>query len=130
VWHGIPTADDRPADFVLGQSGFDSILANAGAPGANEVGVNWPAAIHTAFGSLFVADRDNHRVLVWTPIPRATGTPASAVLGQPELTSQVAVEVSPTQVTMWSPSGICNVGDKLFVTDARWRRALRFDLAL
>jgi hypothetical protein len=129
VWNGIPTVDRTPADFVLGQSGFGSRLRNAGAPGPNNVGMSGPSAIHVAFGSLFVADPGNHRVLVWTPIPRTMGEPATAVLGQPDMTSQIAVEGTPSESTMWTPNGICNVGDKLFVTDRDWNRVLRFDLS-
>lgn len=81
IWHGLPTADNQPADIVLGQADFTGMRANRGGePGPNTL--NWCYGVSIVGRSLIVCDTGNRRALIWREIPRANGTPADLVLGQ------------------------------------------------
>ena len=56
IWNALPSADNQPADVVLGQSD--------NAPGAATVGT--PAALASDGTNLFVADTENRRILVFS----------------------------------------------------------------
>ena len=63
-WKRMPTADDTPADILLGQPEFGREGRNAKGPvGANTLNV--PTGITAFRGGLAVADPWNHRVLIW-----------------------------------------------------------------
>jgi hypothetical protein len=84
IWHGLPETDNQPADVVLGQADFGSMLANRGGePGADTL--NWCYGVTIAGPRLIVCDTGNRRVLVWNEIPRQNGTPADLVLGQTDM---------------------------------------------
>ncbi|MFO0585578.1 MAG: hypothetical protein U0229_25120 [Anaeromyxobacter sp.] len=88
--------------LAVADSGNHRVLlfpANAGTGAAAPVVVGWPdlatpahgcaadrlespSRAFLAGGKLFVADRGNHRVLVWNTVPTASGAPADRVLGQ------------------------------------------------
>ena len=81
-WHRVPAQDGAPADFVLGQPGFDREGRNAlDEPSASTLNV--PCGI-APFGErgLAVADSWNNRVLIWNEVPTRSGVPADLVLGQ------------------------------------------------
>jgi hypothetical protein len=128
VWNGWPTTNGQPADYVIGQVLLDAGGSNAGGAGVNAIGLDSPFGVTVASGSLFVSDTSNNRVLVWTPIPTSSGTPADAVLGQDVFTSGVA-NASPAGNRMFSPFGLSASGSMLYVTDVGWSRVLRFALA-
>lgn len=81
-----------------------------------------------AFGGLFVADRGNHRVVVFAPVPTTSGASAIAALGQDNLTSNAYAPGAPSQDRIGAPTDVTALGDKLFVADYEWDRVLRFDL--
>lgn len=129
IWNEIPTVNGTPADVVVGQSGFTNYQSNAGGAGPNSAGLFLPRGITGNRCSLFVADTDNHRVVVYTPVPTANGTPATAVLGQPTLISGTD-PAAPTAEAIKYPAGMTVRFDKLFVADTFWHRVLRYDLSL
>ncbi|MBS1835506.1 MAG: hypothetical protein JST65_22500 [Acidobacteria bacterium] len=93
VWNNIPTANDTPADYVLGQKDFlttseRDILQSPVAPVANRL--RNPVSVTSDGKRLFVADLGYNRVLIWNSIPTATETPADVVLGQPDMTSELS----------------------------------------
>src|SRR5690606_28308943 len=93
--------------------------------GASELG--FPTDVTTVGDHLFVADPGNHRVLVFAPIPIASGASASFVLGQPSFeTNSFGV----TQETFASPTSLAVMGNKLYVADTLNNRVLRFNLRL
>ena len=115
-WNGLPTAMNQPADFFVGQPDAVSNVANAGAGPQNEsaAGVHIPGAITVAHGSLFVADRVNFRVVVWSPRPDTTGDEADAVLGFGALDGSV----DPLEGQGFTPRGLGVVGDRLYLSDS------------
>ena len=75
-----------PADIVIGQADFNSYLCNqGGAAGANTL-CNPGAVAVDSSGSLYVADTQNNRVLVYTGTI-STGMNATIVLGQTDFST-------------------------------------------
>lgn len=120
VWHGLPTASGQAADLVLGQADFEGTLLNRGGP--VDAGTMFdPYGVWTDGTRLAVADRANHRVLVWTTFPTRHGQPADLILGQPD---------GRTRIPGAGPRGLrypCDVDGnaaQLFVADADNHRVL------
>jgi hypothetical protein len=132
VWDGIPTTNNAPADLVLGQSGFDSYVNNAGAPypQVNAVGMKIPNDVFVdECGSLYVCDNGNGRVMVWTKVPTTNGTAADVVLGKPDPTAEPNATVSPSDSWMDGCGGLSVSGASLYASDATYNRVLRFSLS-
>jgi len=124
VWHGLPTADEQPADVVLGQpDGTTEGRAAAGRGPRN--GMNLPTGVLVHEGRLVVADAWHHRILVWHRVPETDATPPDLVLGQDDLD---AVEPNRGGAcaadTMYWPFGIAVIGGTFWVADTGNRRVL------
>jgi hypothetical protein len=90
-----------------------------------------PARAITAGGKLLVADRANHRVLIWNRVPASGATPADLVLGQKDL-----VHCAPDDIlgqgssggrsarTLRHPSDVWSDGTRLLVVDQGNHRVL------
>lgn len=119
VWDSLPTSN-VPASFVIGQTSF----ANASA-GTTAAKLTYPYDIDIAGGKLLLADYGNNRVLVFDPVPTATGAAASFALGQADLTSGVANRGGAAgPATLSGPVGISSHGTRLAVSDYSNRRVL------
>ncbi len=80
----LPVTGDRPADLVLGQSGFTTAEEVPHRPqGPHRL--RFPYSVAAADGSLLVADTANNRVLGWSGPIAGVGAPADHVLGQDDL---------------------------------------------
>lgn len=128
VWNGIPTTNGAPASYVIGQSSVSGSAADAGGA-ISASGYDNPIAVLAAVGSLFVSDFNNHRVLVYTPVPTAAGRPADAVLGQNDFVTGTSAQ-SANDLQINGPRKMAVLGHKLFVADVAWARVLRWDLSL
>ena len=126
IWNTFPTTNGQAADLVLGQP--DLATVNTGTTTAATM--NYPQSVAVSNGALFVADRGNDRVLVFTPIPTASGVAASLVLGQPDLNTAPNFNNPPTQTSLDSPIDLTVAGGKLYVTDKEHHRVMRFALNL
>ena len=109
-----------PATNVLGQVDFASVspgLAQA-APNNQSGSMNQPTAVATdrAGTILAVADTNNNRVLIWTPIPTTVNAPANIVLGQANFTSRPNTNLVSAS-TLRGPQGVWIENGKLFVAD-------------
>lgn len=124
-WRNLPTKDNQPADWVIGQPDFDHEGQNAkGTPGRNTFSV--PTGICVCGEGLAVADAWNHRVLIWHKLPEDSNVPADLVLGQANFTDNEPNRSSqqPAAHTMHWPYGIFYHQGKLFVADTGNRRLL------
>ena len=71
VWSAFPATNDAPADVVLGQGGFNHGQANddnqdgVQDAAASDRTLNQPSGVRIIGTQLIVADRANHRVLVY-----------------------------------------------------------------
>lgn len=125
IWNNIPTATNQPADVVLGQDNFTTIHQPIVVDGKSFRG---PQGVWIQNGRLYVADTQNHRVLVWNSIP-SSNKAADLVLGQPNFNT--AVEVDLTKIkqsvhanTLLNPVSVTSDGKRLFVSDLGYSRVL------
>ncbi len=127
VWSGFPTQNGEAADLVIGQPDF----VTAGGEGSSPHRFNVPGGAAVVDGALFVTDLNNHRVLVFDPVPVTSLTnvsEADQVLGQ---TNPLEVMVQTTNATSFrGPVSLAVLGDDLFVAENGNHRIMRFDLAL
>ncbi len=127
-WRRLPSADNAPADFVIGQRDFSREGRNAGgAPGAATLNV--PTGIASWRGGLAVADAWNHRVLIWREVPSESHHPADVVLGQASAGETLANRGAdrPDAASLHWPYGIAEIGGRLAVCDTGNRRVLVWD---
>jgi len=119
--------DGSPAEVVFGQPDFVTRTANTG--GLSASSMNNPNSIYVdANGTLWVADRDNHRVLRFdNASTKTTGANADGVLGQPNFTSNTS---GTTAALLSAPTSVFVDGSgRLWVADKDNNRVVRFDNA-
>jgi hypothetical protein len=117
-WTSLPTGLGQPADFVLGQGLFTTNVA-ANPPTAASLNAPWSCWV--ASGALFVADRLNHRVLIYSPAPTSSGASASLALGQANLTSKVP---GIGAGGLNEPRSVCVAVNRIVVADTANNRVL------
>jgi sugar lactone lactonase YvrE len=128
IWNSIPTTNQANADVVVGQPDFSkaSIPPN-NRPTAQSM--RGPQGVWIHDGKLYVADTQNHRVLIWNRIPTSNGQAADIVLGQPDFTSFVEpdltrAENNATANNMLNPVSVTTDGVRLYVADLGYNRVL------
>jgi hypothetical protein len=82
IWQSVPRDSNVPADVVLGQHDFSSVLSNRGTGAPDAASLFWPYGVHWDGARLWVADSGNRRVLMWDGMPTRCGVSADLVLGQ------------------------------------------------
>lgn len=121
-WLGLPE-EDRPADFLLGQGGFDQREENRGGP-VSAGSFRWPHAVAGTPERLFVADAGNHRLLGWRARLRED-RPAQLVLGQPGFeTAQEMPHLPQGPRALRFPYGVAQEAGRLAVADTANNRVL------
>jgi hypothetical protein len=117
IWNKLPIKSNSPASVVVGQPDFTS-----NAQVTTQSGLKLPeAGLAVAGGKLFVADRENHRIMIWNTIPITNGTPADVVLGQPDFTTS---NNTVSQTGLDEPEGLWSDGTRLVVADSLNSRVL------
>ncbi|MDX2178719.1 MAG: hypothetical protein SFV18_03935 [Bryobacteraceae bacterium] len=90
IWNRIPTANDTPADVVLGQANFNVApqpdLTKVELNAQNNTLLN-PVSVTSDGTRLYVTDLGHQRVLIWNRIPTSNQQAADVVLGQPDFVS-------------------------------------------
>ncbi len=144
VWNSIPTQNNQPADFALGQPNLVSAIhppQDATNPATTASQLSNPASVSSDGTHLFVADLGNNRVLIWNSIPTNNGQAADVVLGQPSMTTSVPNNSTvcsstrldlngvglPCEGTLNFPRFVLAAGGKLFVADSGNDRVLIFN---
>ena len=127
IWNTIPTAINQPPDVVVGQTDFTSNSFPGDTPTATSL--RGPQGVWIQNGMLFIADTMNDRVLIYNSIPTANGAAADLVLGQPNMTTWVQVNIA-NQTTsaaannMLTPVSVTSDGKRVFVADLGYNRVL------
>jgi hypothetical protein len=117
IWNKLPTKSNTPANVVVGQADFTSNVQTT-----TQSGLRLPeAGLAVAGGKLLVADRENHRIMIWNKIPTANGAAADVVVGQPDFTSS---DNHTSQTGLNEPEGIWSDGTRLVVADLLNSRVL------
>lgn len=124
-WARVPSGDDAPADWVIGQADFSREGRNAKSnPGAATFNV--PTGICACGEGMAVADAWNHRVLIWHRMPTASHTPADLVLGQAGFSTMQSNrgDEQPSASSLFWPYNLHWDGTRLWVADTGNRRVL------
>ncbi|HYZ84331.1 MAG TPA: hypothetical protein VE621_08005 [Bryobacteraceae bacterium] len=157
VWNTIPTRNQTPADFALGQpdvssttdrpadkanntkllcepTGTNSSDNTPIYPARCAATLNFPRFAVSDGQRLFVADAGNSRVLIWNTMPTRNGQPADLVLGQRDFTSNDEGVVSPVTResaadSLRTPLSLAWDGVNLYVSDPYNRRVVAFTVA-
>ncbi|MGI2903526.1 hypothetical protein [Tolypothrix sp. VBCCA 56010] len=124
-WRNLPTRDNQPADWVIGQPDFNHEGQNAKTtPGRATLSV--PTGICACGEGLAVADAWNHRVLIWKKLPEDNNVPADLVLGQANFNDNKpnrGKQEAAANTLNWC-YGVCYYQGRLFVADTGNRRVL------
>lgn len=124
IWHGLPQADEQPADVVLGQPDGETEGPAAAGRGP-ERGMHLPTGALVHDGRLIVADAWHHRILVWNSVPQSSDVAPDLVLGQPDASSVLANRGGECSASgFYWPFGIAMVGSEFWVADTGNRRIL------
>jgi len=124
IWNSIPNVPDQPADIVLGQANFTTVQEP---PPLNSSAMRGPEGVWIQGTQLYVADTQNHRVLIWNNIPTSNNQPADLVLGEPNFSTSPPATTSdlpPTASNLFSPVSVTSDGTHVFVTDLGHNRVL------
>jgi FlgD Ig-like domain len=116
IYNSIPTANNVPADAVLGQPDFNSnTSANTSA-----TTLQFPMCIAVSrTGKVAISDWRNNRVLIYNALPTSNTTPADLVLGQPDFNTSGYVEDDISLRTMAAPFGVFwDQAENLLITDS------------
>src|SRR5579872_6355011 len=128
IWKSIPTIIDQPADIELGQPDFNTVLQGPQQVVDNK-SLRGPQGVWIQNGKLYVADTQNHRVLIWNSIPTQNDQPADLVLGQPSfnVANQPDLTKASTNAqanTLLNPVSVSSDGIRLYVADLGNSRVL------
>ncbi len=123
IYNSIPTVGPSVADIAVGQDDLDSSEF-----GCTASRLDSPETAIIVAGKLVVTDTRNHRVLIWSSIPTASGVPADIVLGQPDFVTCISnndVQAGgPSARTLDEPAGVWSDGQRLLVIDSLNNRVL------
>ncbi len=127
-WPALPTADNAPADWLIGQPSFEVEGRNAKGP-VHAESLNVPTGVCACGEGMAVADAWNHRVLIWHRAPRSSHQAPDVVLGQADFNANQINrgQDRPDAHTLYWPYGVHWDGQHLWVADTGNRRVLRFN---
>lgn len=125
IWRSMPTRNGQPADVVLGQDNFDRLRPIA----TNNRSLRGPQGVWVQNGKLFVADTQNHRVLIWNTIPTSNDAAADVVIGQSDFNVVPQIDISrvtvdPQANNLLNPVSVTSDGQRLIVSDLGHNRIL------
>lgn len=150
IWNSIPTANQQPADIVIGQPDMESGVPNNVRKVCDRLGdddgsdptypdrcaasVEFPRFALSDGRYLFVADGGNDRILVFNSIPTTNGAKADAVLGQiRDTVNLISDSAFPDDVAssgaIRTPHALAWDGINLYATDTFNRRVMVFTMA-
>ena len=128
IWKSIPNTVNQPADIELGQPDFNTVLQGSQQVVDNK-SLRSPQGVWIQNGKLFVADTQNHRVLIWNSIPTQNRQPADVVLGQANFNVAVQPDLTKANTdahanTLLNPVSVSSDGVRLYVADLGNNRVL------
>ncbi len=123
----LELSNNMSASIVLGQSDFTSNQRNQ--DDTSIAKANSLSAAEGVFSDykndrLLIADRSNHRVLIYSTYPNINNQTADYVLGQPDLTSNSSNNGGRSAQSLGSPREVVWNGSELFVSDTANNRTL------
>jgi hypothetical protein len=128
IWTSIPTTNNQPPNLVLGQPDFATVQQQQlGVVSAT--GMRGPQGVWIANNRLYVADTQNHRVLIWNTFPTQNNQTPDVVLGQADFTHAVSPPPSKTAPDaaanrLLNPVAVTADNSHVFVADLGFNRIL------
>ncbi len=128
IWNRVPTANGQNADVVVGQDNFTSNRIPPNNTPTNK-SLRGPQGVWIQNNRLFIADTQNHRVLIYNSIPTSNGATADIVVGQPDFTTFVEPDLTrapltAASTTLLNPVSVTSDGTRLYVTDLGHNRVM------
>lgn len=128
IWNSIPTTSFQSADIVIGQVDFQHRLENRGESTPN-AGTLWgPTGVIFVGQKLVIADRSNHRLLIYNSIPNTNGVSADFVVGQADFyansINRTGSTTVPSNKSLYFPYYLSSDGTRLLVGDGYNNRVL------
>lgn len=128
IWNNIPNGNTQAADVVIGQVDFTTFKPAT----TDQRSLRGPQGVWFQNGKLFVADTQNHRVLIYNSVPTSNNAPADIVLGQPDFNTAkeptadqiLAGTFNAQQNTLLNPVSATSDGTRLFVADLGHNRVM------
>jgi uncharacterized protein (TIGR03437 family) len=126
VWNNIPTSNGANADIELGQDDFNSVRQPLVTDNKSFSG---PQGLWLQNGRLYVADTQNHRVMIWNSVPTQNNQPADIVLGVADFNTNPDVTLggpseTPTNSNLLNPVAVSSDGVRLYVADLGHNRVV------
>lgn len=128
IWTSIPAAMNQAPNLELGQADFTS-RAQPATGFVSATTLRGPQGVWIQNNKLFVADTQNHRILIWNSIPTANNQPPSVVLGQADFGHADAPPPSATNPPaaanrLLNPVSVTADGTHVYVADLGFNRVL------
>lgn len=124
IWTSMPTNNGQAADLVLGQVDLTT-AAQLPRLQSTQKSLRGPQGVWIQGERLFVADTQNHRIMIWTTFPTQNNQNADIVLGFPDFTgAKEGLIPEPTQTSLLNPVSVSSDGTRLFVADLGNNRVL------
>ncbi|GAB4422525.1 MAG: hypothetical protein OHK0011_01550 [Turneriella sp.] len=128
AFYAIPRSNGVAADFVIGQPDFLSNAANNGTLPSQAQRLNQPVSVSVFHQRLYVVDRQNHRVLVFNPLPTAIGPAAVLAIGQPDTgTLVMGTDYTLSGSYLRFPAHLAFGNSRLYISDNFNHRVLVFN---
>jgi len=84
IWNSVPDTNGTPADIIIGNPDFTSIVTGPTATYVNNIE---DVCFSPDGEKLIASDGGNNRVLIWNSIPTSNSQPADVVIGQTNFTT-------------------------------------------
>ncbi len=122
IYNPIPTANNTAANVVVGQPDMTTTSG-----GTTSQKMTTPHLACSDGTRLIVPEWDNNRVLIFNTIPTANNATANVVVGQPDMTSNIANNGGLGADTLYHPSAAWTDGIRLFISDSDNNRVLIYN---
>lgn len=122
IWNSWPSANQTPADVVVGQTALNVMVAPTVNP--TEFLLKAPAGAWSDGSKLYIADDGYNRILIYNSIPTTNGVPANVVIGQPDMYQRIANNGGRSLASIYDPSNVWSDGTKMIVGDSANHRVL------
>jgi hypothetical protein len=110
IWNTIPITNGANASFVLGQgTGTSRFTTSTTGSAANRFYSPEGVCVSPTTGRMYVVDRVNQRVCVWSSVPSASGVSATGLLGLPAF-GNVLPGADSTLITQPQGVAVSNAG--------------------
>ena len=120
IYNSVPTTNGALANVVIGQTSFTVRTS-----GTSQTKLYYPSGISSDGTKLFIADRYNHRALIYNTIPIANGAAADVAVGHSTFTNGTANDVDGAGI--YYTGRTCIAAGKLFVVDPNNNRVLIYN---